>query len=419
MAGWQRTLVIMSVAQLLSALGFSMVFPFLPNYVNDLGSAWGLSTVFLAGAVFSFQAITMMFTSPIWGAVADRVGRKPMVLRAMLGGAVILALQAGASSAEELVLWRTLQGVVTGVISANSALVASVTPRHRSGFALGTLQTALTSGVALGPLVGGILADNFGYRVAHVITAGLLLAGSLLVMFGVKEDFKPPKNARRLNGMLADWAHVFRTPGVSLTFLARFSAWLARGVLVPVLPLFVPFIVLSGQNLATYTGLVIGVAAFTSTLSAIYLGNLGDRIGHRPVLIASAFAAAVVHIPMGFVTEPWQLVALNALVGIAVGGVMPSLSAMLNVATDSGEIGSAFGLDNAVVAASRAVAPLLGVGVAALLGAGEFGYRTVFWVAGLLFVGVMLLGFRMNPQAPDGAQDKVEAEGTPARAKAG
>ena len=397
MQDWKRTLAILFVAQFLSAVGFSMIFPFLPNYVESLGSGWNLDLVFLAGAVFSAHAITMMLTSPVWGAIADRVGRKPMVLRAMFGGAIFVLLMAFARNAEELVLLRALQGVVTGIVSASNALVASVAPRERSGFALGTLQTAMSSGVAGGPILGGILADTVGFRAAFVITAGLLTLGGFLVLFGVRERFDAPDRTRNVGGMMRTWGHVLRTPGVGTTFAARFSAWLGRGVLIPILPLFIPFLLVNDGRTGTFTGLVIGVAAATSTVSAIYLGNLGDRIGHKTVLIASSAVAAACYVPMAFVQNGAQLLLLNGLAGAAFGGVLPSLSALLNVVTEQTEVGSAFGLDNAVVAASRAAAPLVGVGLASMLGGGEFGYRAVFLAAAVLFVVSIVIAAGLRP----------------------
>lgn len=396
---WRRVLAVMFVAQLLAAVGFSTIFPFLPNYVHELGSQWGLSLTFLAGAVFSGQAITMMIASPFWGAVSDRFGRKPMVQRAMFGGAAVIFLMAFARSAEELVLLRMVQGVLTGVISAANALVASQAPRERSGFALGALQTSLMSGVALGPLLGGLMADAFGYRAAHVVTAALLLLGGILVQVGVREAFERPATMRPFTGFLADWRHILATPGVQGTFAARFFAWLARGVMVPILPLFVPLLLAGDGRTATFTGLVIGVASATSTLSAFGLGRLGDRIGHRTVLIGSSAVAAASYLPMAFVETPAQLLLLNAVAGVAIGGVMPSLSALLNVVTEQTEVGSAFGLDNAVIAASRAVAPLVGVGLAAALGGGEVGYRAVFVAAAAMFLATIAIAVRLRPTA--------------------
>jgi len=407
-ASWKRTLTIMFIAQLLSAVGFSMIFPFLPNFVESLGSSLGLNLVFMAGAVFSVQGITLMIAAPIWGAVADRFGRKPMVQRALLGGAIIILLMGFAHSAEELLLLRAVQGLITGVVSASNALVASVAPRERTGYAMGALQTALWSGVAFGPILGGILADSFGYRAAFIVTAVLLLFGGALVQFGVHEDFEPASRGRHLRSVTKDWHHILTTPIVRSVLLARFTAWLGRGILVPVLPLFMPLLVLDAGRVGTFTGLIIGVASATGTVSALILSSLGDRIGHRPILMASSLAAALAYAPMGLVTNVWQLLVLNALAGIAIGGVMPSLSALLTRQTTRAEIGSAFGLDSATIAASRAVAPLIGVGIVSLVATfatQELGYRATFFAGTVLFLGTLLV---VGWLLPEGAEEKRE-----------
>lgn len=394
MNDWKRTLIILSVSQLLSAIGFSMIFPFLPNYVEALGSSTGTSLVFWAGAVFSAQALTMMVASPLWGAVADRWGRKPMVARAMFGGAVIILLMGFAQSAEQLTLLRAIQGLITGIGSAANALIASITPRERSGYAMGVLQTALWSGVAVGPVLGGVLADLYGFRVAFVVTAVLLVIGGLMVTLGVREEFEPGERSGK--GVLGDWQAILRTPGVAVAYGARFTATLGRGLLVPVLPLFIPLIMFSTEGVSTMIGLVIGVSSATGTLSAIYLGNLGDRVGHKRVLVWSALIAALAYIPMAFVTHPWQLLVLNAISGAAIGGVMPSISALLTGYSTQGSVGSAFGLDNSVMSASRAVAPLVGVGVASL-----FGYRSAFIAGSVIYLLTLVVGATWLPRTRD------------------
>jgi DHA1 family multidrug resistance protein-like MFS transporter len=403
---WRRALIIMSVAQLLSAIGFSMIFPFLPNYVEALGSSTGTGLVFWAGAVFSAQAITMMIASPLWGALADRFGRKPMVARAMFGGAVIILLMAFARSAEELTLLRAVQGLITGIGSAANALIASITPKERSGYAMGILQTALWSGVAVGPVMGGVLADLYGFRIAFVATAALLLVGGVLVAFGVREEFTPPPAAGR--GMLGDWDDILRTPGVAAAFSARFTASLGRGLLVPVLPLFIPLIMAGSQGTGTMIGLVIGIASATGTVSAIILGNLGDRVGHRRILVWSALLAALSYLPMALVTHPWQLLLLNAVSGVAIGGIMPSLSALLTGYSRGGSVGSAFGLDNSVMSGSRAVAPLVGVGVASL-----FGYRAAFLAGSVVFLLTLAVAATRLPDPRPGEKVRAGAAGSP------
>ena len=156
----------MAFAQMVSMIGFSSIFPFLPLYVTSLGTTTALSVELCTGLVFSGQAFSMMLASPVWGALSDRWGRKVMVERAMFGGAVVIALMAHVRSAEELVALRILQGLVTGVMGAGNALVAAAVPRTRTGYAMGLMQVAMGLGLGLGPVLGGVVADAFGYPAA-------------------------------------------------------------------------------------------------------------------------------------------------------------------------------------------------------------------------------------------------------------
>ncbi len=188
---WRRNLYILFAVQILSTAGFSLVFPFLPLYVKELGVSTVGSIEFWSGLVFSSQAVTMMFTAPIWGTIADRYGRKPMLIRASLGGAILVGAMGFAQNAEQLVLLRTLQGLVSGVIAASNALVAASTPPEKSGEALGLMQTGTWVGVAVGPLVGGILGDAFGFRESFWITGAMLGLAAFAVIVWVREDFTP------------------------------------------------------------------------------------------------------------------------------------------------------------------------------------------------------------------------------------
>ncbi len=384
---WQRTLYIMFVAQLLTAVGFSVIFPFLSLYVTELGSSTSLSVEFLAGAVFSAQALTMMIASPIWGAVADRYGRKLMVERAMFGGAVVMLLMGFVHSGEQLVLLRALQGMITGTVAAANALVASVAPRQRSGYAMGLLLMGQTTGIAIGPLIGGVMADAFGYQLTFILTSVLLLVGGVLVLFGVEERFTPrPETTTTRRSFWADWQHVFQADGVILAYTLRFLAYLGQVLLTPFAPLFIATLLADTSRLNTITGLVIAVSAGAGTVTAVYLGRLGDRIGHGKVLKWSALLAGLLFLPQSLVTEAWQLLVLQALAGAAVGGVIPTISALLARYTEPGEEGSVYGIDNSIVAGARAVAPLVGSVIAYW-----FDLRATFVATAVVFLLVALL----------------------------
>ncbi len=397
---WQFTLSVAFVAQVLSAVGYSMMFPFLPLHIETLGTTTGLSTELAAGLVISVQGITMMVTAPFWGVAADRFGRKKMIMRAMFGGAITMAMMGFVQTAEQLIVIRALQGLVTGTVSANNALVAAATPRHRVGFAMGALQLALWAGVAVGPLMGGILADHFGYNIPYLMTAVLLMAGGLVVLFGVTENFSVSKAAVAFDplSLVRGWRDILGTAGVSLALIIRFLAGLARMIIVPIAPLFVVSLLARETDSSnTYAGLFMAVSAATSTFGAVWLGSMGDRISHRKVLFYCSLAAAICYVPQAFVGDIWQLLILQALAGIAAGGLVASPSALLSRYAGTERAGAIYGLENSVMSGSRAAAPLFGATVALMLG-----MRGTFLASALVFALIALTAWYLLPQ------DKVE-----------
>ena len=200
----------------------------------------------------------MMIASPFWGVVADRWGRKPMVERAMFGGAVILLLMAFARSAEELVVLRTVQGLITGTIGAANALVAAVVPRGRTGYAMGLLQVGIGMGVGVGPVIGGATADAFGYEMAFYVTSVLLAVAGIIVHWGVREKFQPAARSDGQHGFLAGWRQILAPPGVLATYSLRFLDSLARVAFVPILPFFALEFVADDSRVNSFTGLVLG-----------------------------------------------------------------------------------------------------------------------------------------------------------------
>lgn len=388
MPTWRRNLYVVFVVQFLSVAGFSLVFPFLPLYVKELGVATGGSIEFWAGLVFSTQAITMTIASPIWGSLADRHGRKPMLVRATIGGAILLALMGFAQNAEQLVILRTIQGLISGVISAANALVAASTPRENSGEALGLLQTSRWVGVSAGPILGGVLGDAFGFRESFWITASLLGLAGIATMLWVKEEFTP--STRKQPSFFGDYRALFNAPGMrglySLTFLRSLGATLT----LPIASLFVVSLLGTEQGAAWVTGLVQGSMAFTSALSAGWLGRLGDRHGHNRILIASAVAAALLYLPQAWVTTAWQLMVLQALCGFAVGGLLPATAALMNLWAPTGNQGATYGLDNSIQASARAIAPMVGAGIALW-----FGMRGVYAGAALIYIAIAFAAWRV------------------------
>ncbi len=384
----------MFTAQLMTAIGFSSIFPFFPLYVHELGSSTGTNLDLLAGLVFSAQAFTMMLTAPLWGAIADRYGRKLMVERAMFGGSVILLLMAFVRSAEELVLLRAIQGLITGTVAAANALVASVTPREQAGYGMGLLQVGQGAGVALGPIIGGAVADRFGYAAAFYVTSLLLLLGGILVLVGVKESFeRKPVAVKKGQGVLTAWREIFSFPGVAVAYFMQFLSQMGSNLLAPILPLFIPTVLGASEEINTFTGLVIGVTAAASTLSSFYFGRLGDRVGHRKILIASLAIAGILYFPQIFSQQGWHILVLQAMIGVASGGIVPSISALYARFTRPGLEGAVYGLDASISSGARSLAPMFGSAIAVW-----FSLRTAFPITGGILILAALTGMALLPR---------------------
>jgi len=397
-------LYILFIAQLMVGMGFSSIFPFLPLYVNDLGAVSSLSIELLSGLVYSGQAFTMMLTSPLWGAIADRFGRKLMVERSMFGGAIIVLLMAFARSAEDLVVIRMIQGMITGTVAAVNALVASTAPREESGYAMGMIQVGMGTGVAFGPMMGGAVADAFGYRAAFYITALLLFLSGLTVTLWVKEPGRNPDPAglpakaagkSKKPGILRTWQGILRCKGIPATFTLSFLNNLCRNMLTPVVPLFIPLLMPGSTLINTFTGLVAGIASATTTLSSVYLGRLGDRVGQQRILVISLICSGILYGSQSLVTSGWHLLILQALTGIALGGLIPAISALLAKLSEPGTEGAVYGLENSIGSGARSLAPIIGSAI--MYG---WGPRLTFVVTGVVLLATAVFARSALPKMP-------------------
>jgi MFS transporter, DHA1 family, multidrug resistance protein len=391
---------------MLAIVAFSLRAPFLPFYLSDLGAETTESQALWAGLINAGGAGVMAVTAPFWGAFADRFGRKPMLLRAMLAAVVTLALMSLATAPWHLLVLRLIEGSLTGTVTAATALVAAGTPKERLGFGLGLIQTAIFSGASLGPLIGGVLADQVGFRPTFLVAALMMAAAAALVYWLVHEEFTPAAKAATGAGRLGGSVALIVTRALLPLVLAITVVRLTAMAVQPILPLFVEELSgISGRSAATLAGLTIGVAGLTSAISAVTLGRLGDRIGYRGTLLWCVVAAGLLYLPMAAAQEVWQLVVLQALFGFAAGGLMPSANALVANATPADRRGAVYGLLAAAGSVGAFVGPLLGSALAA-----AFGFPAALLVTGVLLLGLaagLALEQRGRPVVAEARTDHV------------
>lgn len=383
---------------------FGLAFPFLPLFIGTLGVG-DVQQVEIWSGISSFgQAIVLSIFSPIWGALADRRGRRLMVLRAAFGGGVVIGLIGFSQNLWQFLALRFTQGALTGVVAAASALAISLVPRSRIGTALGLIQMSTFAGNAVGPSLGGFTADHFGYRAGFVVSGGLFILAGLITVFFVHEHFVPPPPgtaASGLGGILRDIRARGRDRQLLIMMIVLFSAQFGVNVVQPMLPLFVQYLDPT-QSPATVTGLIFTVAGVVAAISSIVWGRMGDRIGYRRLLIAMALGAGLIYIPQALVMSVVQLIVLRGVLGIFDGGLLPSANALIassNQPEKAGERsshGTTYGLVYLANGLGFAFGPLAGGLIAA-----SFGLRNVFLVTAaiLLVIGIYLPFGVKDPKA--------------------
>jgi len=365
---WQRTLGALWLAQTLTIIGFSLRTPFLPFFVAELGARNLETQVLWAGAINAGGAAVMAITAPLWGALADRYGRKLMVLRAMVAGSLTIGLMALATSPWQLFVLRLVEGGFTGTVTASTTLAASTVPRERLGFGLGLMQMAVFSGSAVGPLIGGVLADQIGYRATFVLAGSLLLVSALLVAFLVEERFEPPSRRAGHGETGGETWRLLLAPALLGIVVSLFALRAASMALQPIVPLLVAQLARGSSAVNSLAGLAMGVSGMTSAVASVGLGRLSDRIGQRPLLIASGALAAATFLPLGLTTQVWQVIVLQALFGIASGGMLPTANALVARLTPEGRRGTIYGFTTTASSLGAFVGPLVGTALAAALG---------------------------------------------------
>ena len=392
MESWKVNLISVWFGCFFTGLAISQILPFLPLYVSQLGVSSHEALSMWSGLTFSVTFLVSAIVSPMWGSLADRKGRKLMLLRASLGMAIAILLQAFATNVWQLFLLRALMGLTSGYIPNAMALVASQVPRERSGWAISTLSTAQISGVIGGPLMGGFLADHVGLRAVFLITAVLLVISFLVTLFLIKEGARPSvSKAERLSGKAVFASLPYPWLMISL-FVTTMVIQLCNGSVGPILALFIQSMAPESSNIAFLSGMIAAVPGISALMSAPRLGKLGDRIGTGRILMATLVVAVVLFFAMSFVTTPFQLGVLRFLLGFADGAMLPAVQTLLIKYSSDRVTGRIFGYNQSFMYLGNVAGPLMGAAVSAMAG-----FRWVFFAtAVMILLNIIQLAWAMR-----------------------
>jgi MFS family permease len=305
-----------------------------------------------------------------------------MLLRSGFGMAIVMALMGFATSPWHLLLLRMVNGTISGFNPASISLISATTPKDRMGFAMGTLQSGGIAGTILGPFIGGLLADQVGFRPIFYLTGTLLFLASLLALFVVKESFDRVSAANRPNVTIAQSFKLLgRIPQLSSLFAVTFLLQFAMIGPMPLMPLYVQQLHGTTVNLAFWSGFVGSAAGLSNMFASPLLGRLSDRIGQERVLGVSLIGAALLFIPQAMATSVWQLLLFRFIQGIFLGGLIPSVNALIRRFTPDGMESRSYSFNSSTLSLGNMIGPIVGGVISGWIGIGG-----VFLTSAALFI---------------------------------
>jgi MFS transporter, DHA1 family, multidrug resistance protein len=375
---WRKNLYSIWIAQFFAMVGMSMVIPFLPFYIRELGITDSKQVEQWSGLVFAAPFITSFIFTPIWGSLGDKFGKRPMVIRAIFGLALSQLLIFFSQDVIQLFLFRMVQGAVSGFIAASLALVSSSTPKNKSGYAIGILQTSISAGTIIGPFLGGFLADIFSnYRYIFLITATFCFLSGVLVLINVKEP------ERDINGITFNVIQNLKfsvgNPRIRIALISILVAQTAMTLPQPIFALFIEYFVKGSRYISSLTGAIVGVLGIAMVISSPYWGKRNDAKGFKKnllIVMLGSSAALILHLA---VVNVFLLFPLRAFLGFCIGGIIPVFYSYItkNVPSDrkSGMMG--------IASSSTILGNLLGPVLCTLFTL-YFNIEIIFLISGLL-----------------------------------
>ncbi|EQM52587.1 multidrug transporter [Lactiplantibacillus plantarum EGD-AQ4] len=378
---WHRNLIVLWFCTFVAGMAFSEIMPFLSLFVSQLGDFTKAQVTFYSGLAFAADYAISAISAPLWGIIADKKGRKIMLLRASFGMAVAMGLMGLVTSVWQLIALRALQGVFAGFISNAQALVASQAPRKYSGRALSTLITGAVSGQLFGPVIGGFLAQLFSIRNTFFITAGLLLVAFLLSLFFVQEHFKPVEHHRN-PGESRNPLAAFQNPRLIIMMLCSTAiVQFGNASIAPIISLYVRELMHYKGPITVVAGIIAALPGISNIFSAPRLGRYGDRHGSGKVLLFGYIFAVIMYFPQGIVTSVVALGILRFAIGISDGALYPEIQTVLTKNTPVNLTSTIFSYNQSFQAIGNMLGALLGG-----LVAGWFNYNAVFIMTALLLL---------------------------------
>lgn len=392
---WRRNQAAVTVATFIGFTGFTLVMPFLPLYLQQLGEHDVAAIAIWSGLSLGVTPLVTAFMTPVWARLAERMGRKVMVARSLFSFVVIMTLMAWVSHPWQVFALRCIQGLFAGYGPLAMVLAAESAPPDEMATAIGWVQTAQRLGPALGPVIGGVLAATVGLRGAFYVSALFYLGAFIFVIVGFHEPPRAERNAADATPAASlTWSHFRALPYFMTGMIAVFALQLVDRSFGPVLPLYLSEVGVADERAPFLTGVIFTLAAAAAAFGNQITGWSLARLLARQLLPACAALAGIGAIVFGL--GPRVVVMCIAAIpfGVAMGVATTAVYTDVGHRVKTAEKALAFSYLQTSYLIGLAVSPV----VAGFIGA--WSMRAVFFVDAAGLAGLAwFVHYRMtNPE---------------------
>lgn len=392
MQQWRKNLYVLVIGQFFTRLGQTFIVPYIPIFINeDLKVDDPKAVAFWAGLIAGSLFLGQFIASPIWGYLADKLGRKIMILRASFVISLFMFITAFISNVYEFFIIRFIMGCFSGFNAAAVTFIAYEMPKEKLGYSMGFLQTGQMAGLLIGPAIGGFLAHFLGYRFSFILASIISFFNFLMLLFGLTEKNKTNIGRKAdilekfsLRKIYNDLSIVKQSRMLFIIFFIILITQLSIKSIEPELALFVKSLY-TGNYLEIMVSLTLIAVAVTNVFFAPILGKLSDIKGAHNTLFLCLFFTSIIFALHCIVTNIKALILLRFFLGLGIAGILPSANTLISEFTINSNKGSLYGISASINALGNFAGPFLGGIILSVFNI-ELGFIIIFILVASLFL---------------------------------
>lgn len=386
---WKILLAMMVTFALMMSSSYTMLIPFLPIYMqNELGATADNVSLW-SGVTYAITFAISAFVSPIWGKLSDKMGKKPMIIRASFLLAITYFLGGIVRTPFELFLVRAFQGIASGLWPACLVMMSACVPKNKLGISMGLMQSANICGGIIGPLLGGILATAFGMRNSFYVGAVALSLITVTTVLFIKEPPAAPE--KEINkAQNTSYLTFIKDKNILILLLCVCMTNMVILQIQPIVSLYVQQLSHNSDKAVLLTGFIMSLGGIAGALASPLWGKTGQKVGFYKTITLAFISAGLLMSLQGVPNSLVLFGLMQFLCGLGFSGIFPSANSILVLLTPPSSRGMGFGSLFSAQMIGGALGPVIGGVIVSFMS-----FNTVYIISGsiLFIIGIYLKFF--------------------------